>query len=151
VAALDYVPRGAAAAKRAADRAGHDLEVREVNLLSLRSVLAEGARLAHTPGPRTIVANHLVDATVAEGRAGAWRLCEMALREGGRLYLEFRSGDGRRRTEEQLLAAVPVDTVVAELEERGAVIVHREEMQVETSGHAGPGRTTARLVAQWQR
>jgi hypothetical protein len=150
VSALDFVPRGAAAAKRVADRAGHDLDVREVNLLSLRSTLAEGARLAHLPGPRTIVANHLVDATVPEGRAGAWRLCEMALREGGRLYLEFWSGEAHRRAEGQLLAAVPVDTVVAELEERGAVIVHREENQV--PGAPGkPARSMARLVAQWQR
>ena len=153
VAALDFVPRGAAAAKRAADKAGHDLAVREVNLLSLRSTLAEGARLAHTPGPRTIVANHLADATVPAGRAGAWRLCEMALRDGGRLYLEFWAGEPRGRDETQLVAPVPTDVVVAELEERGAVIVHREENQVESSGKAGrPGeRTVARLVAQWQR
>jgi hypothetical protein len=153
VTALDFVPRGAMAAKRAADRADHDLDVREVNLLSLRSTLAEGTRLAHLPGPRTIVANHLADSTVAAGRLGAWRLCEMALRDGGRLYVEFWAGESGRRDEGQLVAPVPTGLVVAELEQRGAVIVHREEQQVETSGRDGrPGqRTTARLVAQWQR
>ena len=153
VTALDFAPRGATAAKRAADRAGHDLDVREVNLLSLRSTLAEGARLAHRPGHRVVVANHLADATVASGRAGAWRLCEMALRDGGRLYVEFWSGAPGERDESQLVAPVPADVVVAELEERGAVIVHREEKQVETSSRTGrtTRRTTARLVAQWQR
>ncbi len=153
VTALDFAPRGAMAAKRAADRAGHELDVREVNLLSLRSTLAEGTRLAHLRGPRTIVANHLADATVAAGRSGAWRLCEMALRDGGRLYLEFWAGEAGRRDESQLVAPVPAEVVVAELEQRGAVIVHREKTQVETSGRTGrPGqRTTARLVAQWQR
>jgi hypothetical protein len=150
VTALDFVPRAAEKARAAATEEGLDLAVREVNLLSLRSTLAEGARLAHTPGPRVIVARHLVDATVREGRAGAWRLCEMALRGGGRLYLEFWAGEQGRRHEGQLLAAVPTDAVVAELEERGAVIVHREEIwQEKASGEAG--RTMARLVAQWQR
>jgi hypothetical protein len=154
VTALDFVPRAAEAARLAAQGEGHDLTVRDVNLLSLRSVLAEGARLAHAPGPRTVVARHLVDATVAAGRAGAWRLCEMALRDGGRLYLEFWTGEGERRREGQLLAPVPADLVAAELEDRGAVIVHREQATVEaTSGETGPTaeRTVARLVAQWQR
>jgi SAM-dependent methyltransferase len=150
VTALDFVPRAAAAARALAEEGGVDLEVREVNLLSLRSTLAEGARLAHAPGDRVVVARHLADATNASGRAGAWRLCEMALRDGGRLYLEFWSGTPGRRREGQLLAAVPADTVVAELVARGAVIVHREETQVE-SAPGEPGRTLARLVAQWQR
>ena len=150
VTALDFVPRAAVHAVEAAVAEGLDLAVREVNLLSLRSALGEGARLAHTPGPRTILARHLVDATVPAGRAGTWRLCEMALREGGRLYLEFWSGEARRRTEGQLLGVVPVETVVAELEQRGAVIVHREETSVE--GASGqPARPLTRLVAQWQR
>jgi hypothetical protein len=150
VTALDFVPRALATAQQTAVDEGLDLAVREVNLLSLRSTLAEGARLAHAPGPRVVVARHLADATVRDGRAGAWRLCEMALRDGGSLYLEFWAGEPGRRHEGQLLAAVPTDVVVAELAERGAVIVHREELQQEkASGEAG--RTVARLVAQWQR
>jgi hypothetical protein len=152
--ALDFVPRAAEAARRAAEAEGHDLTVRELNLLSLRSVLAEGARLARARGPRTVLARHVVDATVVAGRAGAWRLCEMALRDGGSLYLEFWAGDGRRQHEGQLLAAVPADVVAAELEERGAVIVHREETAVQVEpGEAGPAgeRMVARMVAQWQR
>ena len=150
VTALDFVPRAAEKAQALADEEDLDLTVREVNLLSLRSTLAEGARLAHTPGPRVVVARHLADATVAPGRAGAWRLCEMALREGGRLYLEFWAHGTGRRDEGQLLAAVPTATVVAELEQRGAVIVSREETQVE-SAEGKPARTRARLVAQWHR
>lgn len=154
VTALDFVPRAAGEALRAAEAEGLDLAVREVNLLSLRSTLAEGARLAHTPRARVVVARHLVDATVRDGRAGAWRLCEMALRDGGRLYLEFLAGEPGPRHEERLLSPVPTDVVVAELEDRGAVIVHREETQVQSaSGEPGRSqeRTIARLVAQWQR
>ena len=154
VTALDFVPRAAEKAAAAAAEEGLDLAVREVNLLSLRSTLAEGARLAHTPSrtpaQRVVVARHLVDATVASGRLGAWRLCEMALRDGGRLYLEFWAHGTGRRDESQLLASVPTATVVSELEQRGAVIVSREEKQVE-SAEGRPVRTRARLVAQWQR
>jgi len=67
----------------------------------------------------------------------------MALRDGGSLYLEFSTGRAARRHEGQLRAPVATDVVVAELEERGAVIVHREETQV-------GDRSVARLVAQWQ-
>jgi SAM-dependent methyltransferase len=153
--ALDFVPRAAEAAKQAADAEGHDLTVREVNLLSLRSVLAEGARLAHAlVGPRVVLARHVIDATVPSGRDGLWRLCEMALRDGGHLYLEFWTGDGRRQRDGQLLAAVPADAVATELAELGAVIVHREESTVpavsDESGRTTE-RTVARWVAQWQR
>lgn len=150
VTALDFVPRAAEKARSVADQEGLHLTVREVNLLSLRSTLAEGARLAHAPGERVVVARHLADATVAAGRSGAWRLCEMALRDGGRLYLEFWSGGRTGRSETQLLAAVPAETVAAELAERGAVIVHREETQVD-SAEGQPARTLARLVAEWHR
>jgi SAM-dependent methyltransferase len=150
VTALDFVPRAGEKARAMAEEEGIDLTLREVNLLSLRSTLAEGARLAHSQGPRVVIARHLVDATVAAGRTGAWRLCEMALREGGRLYLEFWAGEPRGRHDTHLLAAVPTATVVAELEARGAVIVQREETQVEGAPDK-PGRTLARLVAQWQR
>ena len=47
---------------------------------------------------------------------------------------------------------MPKSTVsrkVAELEARGAVIVHREETQVESAA-GRPARSLARLVAQWQ-
>lgn len=154
VTALDFVPRAAQAALREAQAEGLDLSVREVNLLSLRSTLAEGARLAHAPRERVVLARHLVDGTVREGRVGAWRLCEMALRDGGRLYLEFLAGEPGPRHEERLLSAVPTDVVVAELEDRGAVIVHREETHVQSEpGEPGRSkeRTIARLVAQWQR
>jgi hypothetical protein len=154
VTALDFVPRAAETARQTAIAEDLELEVREVNLLSLRSTLAEGARLAHLPGPRTIVARHLVDGTVPAGRAGAWRLCEMALRDGGRLYLEFWTGEGHPRSDGELVVPVPVAVVAAELEERGAVIVHREEIPAKGASR-GPGRpgdrTLARLVAQWHR
>jgi hypothetical protein len=151
VTALDFVPWASTAAQQAARDEGLDLTVRDLNLLSLRSWLAEGSRLAHAPGPRTILARHLVDALTPPARENAWRLCDMALRDGGRLYLEFRTGAPTPRTEVDLLAPVPVETVTAELAAHGAVIVHREDTHETRASGGEPGRPVSRLVAEWRR
>jgi hypothetical protein len=150
VTALDFVPWASRLVQEAAREEELDLTVRELNLLSLRSWLAAGARLAHEPGPRTILARHLADALVPSARDAAWRLCDMALRDGGRLYLEFCSGPPERRGEHDLLASVPVETVTAELAAHGAVIVHREDTH-ETRASGERGRPVSRLVAEWRR
>jgi hypothetical protein len=151
VTALDFVPWASTAVQDTAREEGLDLDVRELNLLSLRSWMAEGARLAHTPGPRTLVARHLVDALTPPARDNAWRLCDLALRDGGRLYLEFRTGSPTPRTETELLSAIPVEAVTAELASHGAVIVHRED-SLETHARGGePGCPVSRLVAEWRR
>jgi hypothetical protein len=151
VTALDFVPWASTAAQQAARDEGLDLTVRDLNLLSLRSWLAEGSRLAHAPGPRTILARHLVDALTPPARENAWRLCDMALRDGGRLYLEFRTGAPTPRTEGDLLVPVPVETVTAELAAHGAVIVHREDTHETRASGGEPGRPVSRLVAEWRR
>ena len=46
-----------------------------------------------------MVARHLVDALTGPARDNAWRLCDMAMRDGGRLYVEFLTaprGEGDR-------------------------------------------------------
>jgi SAM-dependent methyltransferase len=151
VTALDFVPWASAAAQDAARDENLDLTVRDLNLLSVRSWLGEGARLAHTPGPRTVVARHLVDALTPPARDNAWRLCDMALRDGGRLYLEFRTGAPAPRAEGDLLAPVAVETVTAELAAHGAVIVHREDTHETRASGGEPGRPVSRLVAEWRR
>jgi SAM-dependent methyltransferase len=150
VTALDFVPWASRAVQDTAAAEDLDLTVRDLNLLSLRSWLAEGTRLAHTPGPRTILARHLADALTPVARDAAWRLCDMALRDGGRLYLEFCTGPGAPRGEGDLLAPVPAETVAAELAAHGAVIVHREDTH-ETRASGEPGRPVSRLVAEWRR
>ena len=94
VTAYDYVVRGLQPALDRAREAGADLTVRHLNLTEWRSVLAEGARLAHAPRPRVVMAQHVVDATSGVGRQSLARLCSMALRSGGRLHAEFHAFDG---------------------------------------------------------
>lgn len=92
VVAYDYVPKALERPQRRADREGADLEVRYLNLCELRSVLAEGARLAHDPRPRVVMARHVLDATNDRGREAFARLCSMLLREGGAVLVDFHPG-----------------------------------------------------------
>ena len=94
VTAYDYVLRGLEPALEQAREDGVELTGRHLNLTEWRSVLAEGARLAHAPRPRVVMAQHVVDATSGVGRESLARLCSMALRSGGRLHAEFHAFDG---------------------------------------------------------
>jgi hypothetical protein len=143
VTAYDYVPTASVAVQRAAADEELDLTVRRLNLLEWRSTFGEGARLAHTTGPRTLVARHLADATTRFGRDSLWRLASMALRDGGRLYVELWTGGGEAGPRER---AVPLARVVEELGRHGADIVHKHEF--EAPGESGRG--IGRLVAQWR-
>lgn len=148
VRALDFVMQASLAAQKTAAEEGLDIVFRDLNLNSLRSWMGEAARLAHTEGHKVIVARHLLDAESEVAREATFRLSELALREGGRLYLEFLSGGPGPRGKD-MLKPLPVEDVVAGLTAHGAVIVHREELQEQTpSGESG--RPVTRLVAQWR-
>jgi hypothetical protein len=152
VIGLDYVIRGSNAVGELAAEESLDLEFRPFNLLELRSVLAEGARVARLPGSKVVTARHIADATDRVGRANLWRACEMMLQDGGRLYLEFlvRRGVGDGFARRHHLRTLPVDLVVAELEGRGASIVSRKVKQ-EDGGPTSGGRRIGRLVVEWHR
>ena len=93
VTAYDYAAdSGLAAVAEAAREEDLALDVRELNLTEWRSVFVEGARLAHSPIPRVVLAHHVLDATDEQGRRGFARWCAMALRAGGTLVAEFHVG-----------------------------------------------------------
>lgn len=126
---------------------GLDIETRPLNLLELRSVLGEGARLTHLDdGPRVVVADELPGSTTPAGRRGAWRFASLALRGGGRLYLEATLPGDTKPELFPLVRPVRAPQVTRELEEAGATVVHHETMR-----EPGPdGRRRARWVATWQ-
>ena len=153
VVGLDYAIRGSVPVARLAETEDVDLEFRTMNLCELRSVLAEGARVAHLPGRRVVTARHVADATDKVGRAYLWRACEMVLRGGGgRLYVEFVTGRGEDDpfTRSNHLRPLSVRRVVDELEARGATVVSRT-MTRQDSPDVSTGHRTGRLVVEWQR
>lgn len=157
---LDFSPKSFARAATLAEREGLSAAYHPFNLVELRHVLGWGAYLARTPGPRLVHARHIADATNRRGREHLWRFSEMVLRGGGRLYLEFLAvtGDGEGTARTHNLRPLRPELVVAELEERGATVVHQEVLTVErpartkdpsAAGETG-SRHICRMVVQWQ-
>ncbi len=155
---LDYAHGASNGVRRVAAQEGLDLDTSWVNLHELRSVLAQGARIARRQGNVVLMARHLVDSTDARGLQSLVRLARMALApkalvQGGRLYLELdllRPGEryvpsGRR----DIVRPKDLDGVVAALTAGGAVIVHSTQTE-DKRGSGEAERPVARLVAQWQ-
>ncbi|HEX5088068.1 MAG TPA: hypothetical protein VFV89_09680 [Nocardioides sp.] len=145
---LDFQPRSYAEAEA---RAVPGAEFWRCNFLELRDVLPAGAELARRPGPRLLVARHVVDTLGPDARQHLWRLARMALsgQGGGRLYLEFlaRFGDDGYAKELHVKRRRP-RMLVAELERAGATIVHRETIRVSDSPKSSK---VARVVVEWRR
>ncbi|MCL2543064.1 MAG: LicD family protein [Nocardioidaceae bacterium] len=157
--ALDFAPRGAALNLERAQEAGWPMEFHTVNLLELRQSLAWGARLSREiEGPRAVLARHVVDATSRRGREGLFRLSSMALRAGGRLYLEFFAAvdeEAPRRTEDALVEEIVPDRLRAEIETYGGTVADvsysepgRRELYAETVEWHPPPRV-CRMVVRW--
>jgi hypothetical protein len=145
---LDFQPRSyAEAVAREADGA----DFWRCNLLEMRDVLPTGAELARRPGPRLLVARHLVDTLGPQARQNLWRLSRMALagEGGGRLYVEFlaKFGDDGYAKELHVKRRQP-RLLVAELERAGATIVQRETIRVSDSPTSSK---IGRLVVEWRR
>jgi SAM-dependent methyltransferase len=152
VIGLDYVVRASAPVAALAAQEPVHLEFRGMNLCELRSVLVESARVAALPGRKVVTVRNVAEATDKVGRAHLWRACEMMLRGGGRLYLEFMLDRGRddpfaRRNH---LHRLLMRTAVEELEGRGATIVLRRSRREQSPGGT-VGHRIGRLVVEWQR
>jgi hypothetical protein len=88
---LDYFPRDFRAADRRATKKRLDATFDWMNLTELRSVLATGAAFSRAPGPRVVLARHVVEATDRHGRENLLRFSKMVTRGSGRLYLQLRA------------------------------------------------------------
>ncbi len=127
---LEYAQSAVDHARDAARAAELSAEFDVFNLYELRQVLAMGARLAQNEAPRTLYGRFLVHALEDDGRQHLWRFAQMALRAGGLLYLEFRTGKDAEAEHvfgEHFRRFLDPDSVVDEIEARGGHIDFREE------------------------
>lgn len=123
--------------------------VEPLSLNDRRSVLVTGAELARTEVPVNLYARQLVGCLDDEARDLLWLLCSMALRRGGKLFLEFSAGGKRPKPQPQrLMSRVDVDTVIAGITARGGII---DEVVVEPGLDYldQPDPRIARIVAHW--
>ncbi|QIX27655.1 hypothetical protein ncot_14410 [Nocardioides sp. JQ2195] len=154
---LDFSPRGFAAAVTHAESTGLPATFEKFNLLELRQALAFGARLARVPGPRLVLADHLVDNTTGVGREHLWRMAEMLLRDGGRLALRFRAPVRNSENGTREGPGIRESRIRRELQERGAVILESEKSEVaatednvDGAAPAGDRMNVWRLVVAWK-
>jgi hypothetical protein len=150
--ALDHARGADTAARRTAEEEGLDYRSGWVNLHELRSVLAQGAQVAHWGEGVTVLCNHVLDATDRRGLAAAVRFARMALSRGGRLYADFLTapeGTGRGPRDTDLLQPLPAQGVVGAFRRAGAdIVLNTQTRQTLRSGQ--PERGVTRVVAQWR-
>jgi SAM-dependent methyltransferase len=129
VLGLDLVPK---ASQRVLRRLDSDVRPRvaPLNLESLRSTLFVGAQESFGPRPVTVYARFLLHALSDTARKHFWRLTSMALRNGGRCYLEFRTDQDAPRHKafgEHYRRYLAPDLVLAEAAAAGIRALHVEQ------------------------
>jgi SAM-dependent methyltransferase len=153
---LDFSPNGFAHLRDRAQEESWSVELAELNLQELRHTLAWGARLARVREPRALLVRQLLNATSERGRENLWRLAQMTLGDGGRMYAEFLvSPEGRpRRYVDPLVWDLEPGLVESEAVAAGARVVSAET--VELDEHERPCRTedgappySCRMVMEW--
>ena len=142
VVAYEFVPFALDGVAEQAREQGLPLEVRHLNLTDMRSVFSEGARLARMPGPRVVLAQHVLDATTPVGRDAFARLCSMALRDGGTVLAQFHTGTTTADVE--WANAVDPEVVAGLLRRAGA-----REITLEEDERGADQHPVVRLVAEW--
>ena len=150
---LDYVSAAIDRARATAEADGLTASFEYFDLYDLRQVLAFGARLAHDPHRHVLYGRFLLHAVEDAGRHNLWRLAGTALRAGGRLYLEFRTGEDADQAHEfgeHFRRYLDSDVVAGEIESSGGRVEHSEEGHgLAVYRHEDPH--VCRLVASWQR
>lgn len=126
VRAYDYSSKGRLLARQLARRKGVTINQTDFSAGSPRDVLIRGAQLARLPGPVHVYARGLLDNLPPDSRPYLWRLCRLAQRRGGWLFLEFRTPESRGEPKHfgprRRFYPVPA-RVRAEIERHGGTVV----------------------------
>ena len=148
---LDYFPRDFRGADRRAQKKGLPAAFEWMNLDELRSVLVMGATLSRKPGPRIVLARHVLEATDNVGRENLLRLARMVTRGSGRLYLQMRSSAPESRRAG--LPPLALDRFREQVKRLGGTVVEEQQLDEHEQPVAGPADATpfSRWVVTWDR
>ena len=156
VLGLDYSRHNLRPLERLAKQNGLPASFRMMNLYDLRDVLTRGALLArHRSSPQVIYARELLEALDADGVANFWRCTKMALRSGGRVFLEGCSMSRRDcaewRAEHGGGRLSPVDPAKVEGDavRHGGRVVHRTGFLEARAAVRGGAPARWRMMVEW--
>lgn len=131
VTGLDFAPSAVARASEVAGRRGLDATFRVLDLCDAPAVESAARRISRTSGPRAVYGRFLVHSLQGDGRAHLFQLARRSLRDGGDLYLEFRTGRdlGARHEfgDDHYRVYLDPDVVAAEIEQYGGTVTHLEQ------------------------
>lgn len=151
VIGVDYSLGAVLRANRWAERRAPNASFEPLNFYDTRAALAMGARLSRLDHPVDLYARFLLHALEDRGRVNFWRMATMALRGGGRLFLEFRTDRDAANSHfygSHFRRYLDPDLVVAEIEANGGRVEHQE-----AGTGLAPFRTedpdVCRIVATW--
>lgn len=153
VRGYDYAPGAVALARSHAAETGNTAKFAVLNLLDIREVLSLGGAISHESEPIDVYGRFLVHALTDDGRASPWRLGSMALRRGGRMYLEFRTGSPQDLTYEfgsHYRTYKQPEEITAEIVASGGRVEYHEEgygMAI----YKDEDPYVCRLVASWHK
>jgi SAM-dependent methyltransferase len=152
VLGVDYSPAALASARDLLGASSETSRLRLMDLNDLRTTLLLGADLAARESPAVLYARFVANALDDPARDNLWRLAAMALRGGGRMYLEFRT------TRDQTTSHVFEDQhdrryldaqeVAGALKRHGGAVVHQEEGRG-LAPHGSEDPHVCRMVVQW--
>ncbi|WP_193612010.1 hypothetical protein [Nocardioides lijunqiniae] len=151
---LDFFAPDLRRARRRAERRDLPARFEWFNLHEMRSVLGVGAWLVREPGPRVVLAHHVVDAVDRTGLEQLLRLARMVTRDSGRCYLQFHTAR-TPRSAGLGLHPVPHARVAEAVRARGGRVeqlVELTEAELDIPGAAAGGDPTlCRMVVSWSR
>jgi SAM-dependent methyltransferase len=156
VLGLDYSRHTLLQLERQANRQGWPASFTMMNLYDLRDVLTRGALLArHRSSPQVVYARELLEALDPDGADNFWRFTRMALRAGGRLFLESLSMSRRDckawRVEHGGGRLCPVDPGVVEGDavRHGGTVTHRSGFLEARAAARGGAPARWRMIVEW--
>ncbi|GAB2986763.1 methyltransferase domain-containing protein [Nocardioides montaniterrae] len=154
---LDYFVPDLSRAQRVAAKAKNPERVRFewVNLDDLRSVYVAAADLARLPGPRVVLAHHLVGTIDKTALASLLRLARVLTRDGGRLHLQVQLAP-TAYSRSRALGRAHLGRIEAAVRDAGGVVQKVERLTEAQAGvpqdEATPDvEAVARLTISWKR
>ena len=149
VRAFEFSRAARAVVRREARRRRRVVDVQMLILNELRSVLVTGAELSRDP--HHLYARQLLGSIDDDARAQLWVLCRMALRSGGRLFLEFSArtdGAAADPSPAGLVRRLDPELVAREVRSAGGV-VERSRTRAGTDMLDRPDPAVCRMRISW--